>query len=75
MRKWYMQLHEANRALINQHQIRCNTNENIAESMKAVNQIIQKGARLRGELYITLHAHSLTYFSIMHNFVSFSWKA
>ncbi|OXA51473.1 Bardet-Biedl syndrome 2 protein [Folsomia candida] len=47
MRKWYMQLHDANRNLINQHQIRCNMAENISESIKAVNQIIQKAARLR----------------------------
>ncbi len=49
MRKWYMQLNEVNRALITQHQIRCSTNENVTDSIKSINQIIQKAARLRGK--------------------------
>ena len=50
MRRWYAQLHEINRTLITQHQIRCTTNENMMESIKTVNQIVQRAARLRGKL-------------------------
>jgi hypothetical protein len=48
MKKWYGQLFEINRDLIASHKIRCSNHEQLMETLKQVNLIIQKAGRLRG---------------------------
>ena len=48
MRKWYSQLYDINRDLIAGYKIRCNNHSELMDTLKQVNQIIQKAARLRG---------------------------
>uniref|UniRef100_A0A0K2U534 BardetBiedl syndrome 2 protein homolog [Strongylocentrotus purpuratus] n=1 Tax=Lepeophtheirus salmonis TaxID=72036 RepID=A0A0K2U534_LEPSM len=47
VRKWYSQLFEINRGMISNYKIRCHNHENLMNTLKNVNQIIQKLARLR----------------------------
>eukprot|EP00095_Tigriopus_kingsejongensis_P005469 maker-scaffold865_size87005-snap-gene-0.23 protein:Tk05469 transcript:maker-scaffold865_size87005-snap-gene-0.23-mRNA-1 annotation:"bardet-biedl syndrome 2 protein homolog" len=47
MRNWYSQLNDINRDMISGYKIRCNNHEELMESLKLVNQIIQKSGRLR----------------------------
>jgi Bardet-Biedl syndrome 2 protein len=49
MRQWYMQLYDINRDLIAGYKIRCHNHQELMETLKEVNQIIQKAGRLRGE--------------------------
>ena len=49
MRKWYSQLYDINRDLIAGYKIRCNNHQELMDTLKQVNQIIQKAARLRGK--------------------------
>ena len=46
-RKWSSQLYDINRDLVSQYKIRCNNHQQLMETLKEVNQIIQKAARLR----------------------------
>ena len=46
-RKWSSQLYDINRDLVSQYKIRCNNHGQLMETLKEVNQIIQKAARLR----------------------------
>ena len=46
-RKWSSQLYDINRDLVSQYKIRCNNHQELMETLKEVNQIIQKAARLR----------------------------
>ena len=57
MRKWYSQLYDINRDLIASYNIRCNNHKELMETLKQVNQIIQKAARLRGNSQLD---HSLS---------------
>ena len=50
MRKWYTQLYDINRDLISGYKIRCNNHQELMDTLKHVNQIIQKAGRLRGNL-------------------------
>ena len=54
MRKWYSQLYDINRDLIASYNIRCNNHKELMETLKNVNQIIQKAARLRGTSFLIL---------------------
>ena len=47
MRKWYSQLYDLNRDLIVGYKIRCNNHQELMDTLKQVNQIIQKAGRLR----------------------------
>ena len=47
LRKWSSQLYDINRDLVSQYKIRCNNHHQLMETLKEVNQIIQKAARLR----------------------------
>jgi len=47
MRKWYSQLYDLNRDLISGYKIRCNNHQELMETLKHVNQIIQRAGRLR----------------------------
>jgi len=49
MRQWYSQLYDINRDLISGYNIRCANHQELMETLKAVNQIIQKAGRLRGK--------------------------
>lgn len=48
MRKWYTQLYDINRDLISGYKIRCHNHQELMETLKEVNQVIQKAGRLRG---------------------------
>ena len=47
MRKWYAELYDLNRDLISGYKIRCNNHQELMDTLKQVNQIIQKAGRLR----------------------------
>ena len=47
MRKWYSELYDLNRDLISGYKIRCNNHQELMDTLKLVNQIIQKAGRLR----------------------------
>jgi len=47
LKKWYGQLNDVNRDLISEYKIRCKNHEELMETLKEVNQIIQQSARLR----------------------------
>ena len=47
LRKWSSQLYDINRDLVGQYRIRCNNHKELMDTLKEVNQIIQKAARLR----------------------------
>ena len=47
MRKWYSQLYDLNRDLIAGYKIRCNNHQELMDTLKQVNQTIQKAGRLR----------------------------
>ena len=49
MRKWYTQLFDINRDLISGYKIRCGNHQELMDTLKMVNQVIQKAGRLRGE--------------------------
>ncbi len=51
MRKWYTQLYDINRDLIAGYKIRCQNHMELMETLKNVNQVIQKAGRLRGNNY------------------------
>ena len=48
MKKWYAQLYDINRDLIAGYKIRVNNHQELMDTLKDVNQIIQKAGRLRG---------------------------
>ena len=45
--RWSQQLYDINRDLVSQYKIRCNNHKELMDTLKEVNQIIQKAARLR----------------------------
>ena len=48
MKKWYSQLYDINRDLVSGYKIRVNNHQELMETLKDINQIIQKAGRLRG---------------------------
>ena len=48
MKKWYSQLYDINQDLVSGYKIRVNNHTELMETLKEVNQIIQKAGRLRG---------------------------
>lgn len=53
MKNWYTQLNDINRDMIAGYKIRCNNHQELMDSLKQVNQIIQKAGKLRGEKRIS----------------------
>ena len=51
MRKWYSQLYDLNRDLIAGYKIRCTNHQELMDTLKQVNQVIQKAGRLSCLLY------------------------
>ena len=47
MKKWCGQLYDINKDLVSGYKIRCNNHTELMDTLKEVNQIIQKAARLR----------------------------
>ena len=47
MKKWYNQLYDINQDLVSGYKIRVNNNQELMETLKDVNMIIQKAGRLR----------------------------
>ena len=47
MKKWYGQLYDINRDLIAGYKIRYNNHNDLMDTLKEVNQIIQRAGRLR----------------------------
>lgn len=54
MRKWYLELNDVNTDMIKGYNIRCKNHQELLESLKQLNVIIQKAARLRGKSLICL---------------------
>ena len=50
MKKWYSQLYDINRDLTAGYKIRVNNHQELMDTLKDVNQIIQKAGRLRGDM-------------------------
>ena len=48
MRRGYTELYNMNRDLINGYKIRCSNHQELLNSLKLVNQVIQKAGKLRG---------------------------
>ena len=60
MKKWYSQLYDVNQDLVSGYKIRVNNHTELMETLKEVNQIIQKAGRLRGTyilLYLFIYIH------------------
>ena len=58
MKKAYQQLYELNKDLITGYKIRCNNHLELLDSLRIVNQAIQRAGRLRGKgvtNYIIVH--------------------
>ena len=55
MKKYYMELYDLNRDLINGYKIRCNNHTELLNYLKKVNQYIQKAGRLRGKSFEVKH--------------------
>ena len=49
MKKAYQQLYELNKDLITGYKIRCNNHLELLDSLRIVNQAIQRAGRLRGQ--------------------------
>ena len=49
MKKWYNQLYDINQDLVSGYKIRVNNNQELMETLKDVNLIIQRAGRLRGK--------------------------
>ena len=49
MKKAYQQLYELNKDLITGYKIRCNNHLELLDSLRIVNQAIQRAGRLRGK--------------------------
>jgi len=47
MKKWCSQLYDINKDLVAGYKIRCNNHSELMETLKQVNQIIQRAAQLR----------------------------
>jgi hypothetical protein len=58
MKKWYSQLYDINRDLVSGYKIRVNNHQELMDTLKDVNQIIQKAGRLRGNYIFYLRVHS-----------------
>ena len=56
-RKWSSQLYDINRDLVSQYKIRCNNHQELMETLKQVNQIIQRAGRLRGTSHFCTVVH------------------
>jgi hypothetical protein len=54
MRKWYLELNDVNTDMIRGYNIRCKNHQELLESLKQLNVIIQKAARLRGKSFLCL---------------------
>ena len=52
MKKWYSQLYDINRDLTAGYKIRVNNHQELMDTLKDVNQIIQKAGRLRGDILV-----------------------
>ena len=48
MKKAYQQLYELNKDLITGYKIRCNNHLELLDSLRIVNQAVQRAGRLRG---------------------------
>ncbi|PNF42358.1 Bardet-Biedl syndrome 2 protein-like protein [Cryptotermes secundus] len=53
MRKWYLELNDVNTDMIRGYNIRCKNHQELLESLRQLNVIIQKAARLRVGKYKT----------------------
>ncbi|KAA0199277.1 hypothetical protein HAZT_HAZT008930 [Hyalella azteca] len=47
MKQWYKEVMSINQSMINGYKIRCNNHQNLLACLKAINQSIQRAARLR----------------------------
>ena len=52
MRRGYTELYNMNRDLINGYKIRCTNHQELLNSLKIVNQVIQKSGKLRGNDFL-----------------------
>ena len=50
MKRWYNQLYDINQDLVSGYKIRVNNNQELMDTLKDVNMIIQRAGRLRGNL-------------------------
>ena len=79
MKKWYSQLYDINQDLVSGYKIRVNNHTELMETLKEVNQIIQKAGRLRGMLcYFILFRQTWfksSFFSFIMNFYPFVYAA
>ena len=65
MKKWYSQLYDINQDLVSGYKIRVNNHTELMETLKEVNQIIQKAGRLRGMYNILcLFIHHSCFFRV-----------
>ena len=70
MKKWYSQLYDINQDLVSGYKIRVNNHNELMETLKQVNQIIQKAGRLRGTKLSSTYVHICVYISIYFS----SWQ-
>ena len=54
MKKWYNQLYDINQDLVSGYKIRVNNNQELMDTLKDVNLIIQRAGRLRGKNFLYL---------------------
>ena len=59
MKKWYSQLYDINQDLVSGYKIRVNNHTELMETLKEVNQIIQKAGRLRGMFFTSFFSDKL----------------
>ncbi|KAG1682561.1 Bardet-Biedl syndrome 2 [Nymphon striatum] len=52
MKKWYMELYNMNKDLINRYNIRCNNHQDLVSNLKQINLTVQKAGRLREDVKI-----------------------
>ena len=57
MKRGYMQLYDLNKELVNAYIIRSNNHMELLDTLKIVNQYIQRAGRLRGQLLSSNHYH------------------
>ena len=66
MKRWYNQLYDINQDLVSGYKIRVNNNQELMDTLKDVNMIIQRAGRLRGNFEST--ELSLFFTQIMSSF-------
>ena len=67
MKKWYSQLYDINQDLVSGYKIRVNNHNELMETLKQVNQIIQKAGRLRGttlSTYVSVYIYFYIFFQL-----------